>query len=140
MFQNETPCEGQLFVNNELGNGETLLVWRFSNVIGLTAHLGGLLWRAVFSNLVFKMARGDFGTKPQLKDHDGPIAHLNWTAEKDPMTQFSTPSDPDFVVLKGIVTYIHTKLQKGLTKNESSSLKDSFFFIIGRCDLGFERT
>ena len=52
MFQNETPCEGPLFVNNELGNGETLLVWRFSNVIGLPVHLGGLHWGAVFSNLV----------------------------------------------------------------------------------------
>ena len=89
MFQNETPCEGQLFVNNELGNGETLLVWRFSNVIGLTAHLGGLLWRAVFSNLVFKMARGDFGTKPQLEDHDGPIS-LTWVKQlkKTPWPNF----------------------------------------------------
>ena len=43
MFQNEAPCEAQLFVNNELDNGEALLVWRFSNVIGLTEHLGCLL-------------------------------------------------------------------------------------------------
>ena len=87
MFQNETPCEGQLFVYNELGNGETLLVWHFSNVIGLTAHLGGLLWGAVFSNLVFKMARGDFGTK--LVDHDGPIL-LTWVKQlkKTPWPNF----------------------------------------------------
>ena len=46
------------------------------------------------------------------------------------MTHFLKPNDPEFEVLQDIVTYKHTKLQKALTKNESSRLKNSFFFFL----------
>ena len=46
------------------------------------------------------------------------------------MAQFLTLNDPDFVVLQSTVTYIHTKLQKGLTKTKAPDRKIVFFPLL----------